>query len=603
MSEVALVFLILFVTVILFVSDKLALDLVGLMALLALYLSGLVTINEALAGFSNPVVVTLAALFVVGGALFRTGVAASLGDWLSQKGGSNPTRLIALTMILSALLSAFMSSTGTVAILIPAVLGVSQSTRIPVQRLLMPLSAGCLIGGMLTLVGTAPNLVVQEALMEAGLERFNFFSFTPMGLIILGVSIVYMNFVGPRLLKGNVDKNSEETNLTTHQLAGEYDLKHHLRRLRILEESPLVGRCLRDSGLREDFHLNLLGFQQEKEVDPLHQAVADHTLRPGQILYLHGEEQDLEKVVRDLSLEQLPDLQSYTDVNARGGLAEVLLTPRSGLLGRTLTTSRFQDRYRVNVIAGKRRGVLLEDLPHQRFKFGDTLLVAGSFRALANLRSERFNFVVTGMPSENPVEDFRHNRAWVAVLLTLAMLGLMTFSSVPSVMVVLMVAVAALLTGCLSTEDAYRSVSWQSLILIATMLPMASALEKTGGVTLVAEFLSNNLGTYGPQFTMIGLFLLTSIFSQFISNTATTVIVTPIAMVAAEQAQVAPYSFLMTVAVAASAAFATPVASPVNMLVMSPGRYKFTDFVKVGVPLQLVVMILSVLLLPRLFPF
>ena len=603
MSEVALVFLILFVTVILFVSDKLALDLVGLMALLALYLSGLVTINEALAGFSNPVVVTLAALFVVGGALFRTGVAASLGDWLSQKGGSNPTRLIALTMILSALLSAFMSSTGTVAILIPAVLGVSQSTRIPVQRLLMPLSAGCLIGGMLTLVGTAPNLVVQEALMEAGLERFNFFSFTPMGLIILGVSIVYMNFVGPRLLKGKVDKNSEETNLTTHQLAGEYDLKHHLRRLRILEESPLVGRCLRDSGLREDFHLNLLGFQQEKEVDPLHQAVADHTLRPGQILYLHGEEQDLEKVVRDLSLEQLPDLQSYTDVNARGGLAEVLLTPRSGLLGRTLTTSRFQDRYRVNVIAGKRRGVLLEDLPHQRFKFGDTLLVAGSFRALANLRSERFNFVVTGMPSENPVEDFRHNRAWVAVLLTLAMLGLMTFSSVPSVMVVLMVAVAALLTGCLSTEDAYRSVSWQSLILIATMLPMASALEKTGGVTLVAEFLSNNLGTYGPQFTMIGLFLLTSIFSQFISNTATTVIVTPIAMVAAEQAQVAPHSFLMTVAVAASAAFATPVASPVNMLVMSPGRYKFTDFVKVGVPLQLVVMVLSVLLLPRLFPF
>ena len=603
MSEVALVFLILFVTVILFVSDKLALDLVGLMALLALYLSGLVTINEALAGFSNPVVVTLAALFVVGGALFRTGVAASLGDWLSQKGGSNPTRLIALTMILSALLSAFMSSTGTVAILIPAVLGVSQSTRIPVQRLLMPLSAGCLIGGMLTLVGTAPNLVVQEALMEAGLERFNFFSFTPMGLIILGVSIVYMNFVGPRLLKGKVDKNSEETNLTTHQLAGEYDLKHHLRRLRILEESPLVGRCLRDSGLREDFHLNLLGFQQEKEVDPLHQAVADHTLRPGQILYLHGEEQDLEKVVRDLSLEQLPDLQSYTDVNARGGLAEVLLTPRSGLLGRTLTTSRFQDRYRVNVIAGKRRGVLLEDLPHQRFKFGDTLLVAGSFRALANLRSERFNFVVTGMPSENPVEDFRHNRAWVAVLLTLTMLGLMTFSSVPSVMVVLMVAVAALLTGCLSTEDAYRSVSWQSLILIATMLPMASALEKTGGVTLVAEFLSNNLGTYGPQFTMIGLFLLTSIFSQFISNTATTVIVTPIAMVAAEQAQVAPHSFLMTVAVAASAAFATPVASPVNMLVMSPGRYKFTDFVKVGVPLQLVVMILSVLLLPRLFPF
>lgn len=603
MSEVALVFLILFVTVILFMSDKLALDLVGLMALLALYLSGLVTINEALAGFSNPVVVTLAALFVVGGALFRTGVAASLGDWLSQKGGSNPTRLIALTMILSALLSAFMSSTGTVAILIPAVLGVSQSTRIPVQRLLMPLSAGCLIGGMLTLVGTAPNLVVQEALMEAGLERFNFFSFTPMGLIILGVSIVYMNFVGPRLLKGKVDKNSEETNLTTHQLAGEYDLKHHLRRLRILEESPLVGRCLRDSGLREDFHLNLLGFQQEKEVDPLHQAVADHTLRPGQILYLHGEEQDLEKVVRDLSLEQLPDLQSYTDVNARGGLAEVLLTPRSGLLGRTLTTSRFQDRYRVNVIAGKRRGVLLEDLPHQRFKFGDTLLVAGSFRALANLRSERFNFVVTGMPSENPVEDFRHNRAWVAVLLTLTMLGLMTFSSVPSVMVVLMVAVAALLTGCLSTEDAYRSVSWQSLILIATMLPMASALEKTGGVTLVAEFLSNNLGTYGPQFTMIGLFLLTSIFSQFISNTATTVIVTPIAMVAAEQAQVAPHSFLMTVAVAASAAFATPVASPVNMLVMSPGRYKFTDFVKVGVPLQLVVMVLSVLLLPRLFPF
>lgn len=602
MTEIAIVFLILVVTILLFLSDRLALDLVGLLALLALYFTGVVTLEEALSGFSNSVVVTLAALFVVGGALFRTGVAASIGDLLTHHGGDSPGRLTAIIMILSALLSAFMSSTGTVAILIPAILGVATRTGVSARRLLMPLSAGCLIGGMLTLVGTAPNLVVQEALLDRGLEPFNFFSFTPMGLIILAIAVLYMNIFAQRAFAASTEESEGDGAMTTSELADEYDLLSHLWAMKVSESSPLAGQSLEGSRLRIDFQLNVLGYQRLDQTEQIQEAPAELIIQPGYILHLHGVEKNLERAGRSLSLERISLTGEMKDLTSQGGIAEVLLTPRSNLLGKTLRTARFQKLFKVNVVAAKRQGQLLKDVQSERLKFGDTLLVAGTYGALANLRAERFNFVVTGMPTENPDQDFRRNKAATAILLTAFMLGLMTFSDIPSVMIVLAVSAALLLTRCLSAEDAYRSISWQSLILIATMLPMAQALEKTGGVTMVAEWLDTNLGVYGPQFTLAGLFILTSVFSQFISNTATTVIVTPIALASAGQAQVAPHAYLMTVAVAASAAFATPVASPVNMLVMSPGRYRFGDFVKVGVPLQLLVLVLSIILLPMLFP-
>lgn len=597
------VFLILAVTIALFVSEKLPLDLVGLLALLTLYLTGNVTADEALAGFSNPVVVTLAALFVVGGALFRTGVAARFGSWLADRGGSSEGRLLGLVMVSSAVLSAFMSSTGTVAILIPAVIGVAKKAKLSPSRLLLPLAYGCLIGGMLTLVGTAPNLVVQEALIDGGMDPFHFFSFTPMGLIVLGIAVLYMRTLGGRLLPDSKEQEREDIPLTSLDLARDYEWKGRLLRALVSDESPLTGKTLREAELRKKYGVNILGVQSE-ETSSIEDVSGESTLGSGMILHLHGEPDDLERFQTEEALKPLPPLEEYgPELVGEHALAEVLLTPRSRLMGKTLPESRFQERYRVNVVSLKRMGQLLKNREIHRLRFGDTLLVSGLREDLLGLKAERDNFVVTGMPQEAESVGFREHKAWIAVLLALMMLILLTLDLLPSAIAVLLVAAVAITTGCLSSEDAYRSISWQSLILIASMLPMANALEKTGGVDFVAGFMNEHLGPLGPRFVMAGLFLLTSVFSQVISNTATTVIVAPIAIEAAIQGQMDPHSFLMAITVAASSAFVTPVASPVNLLVMSPGKYRFMDFVKIGIPLHLLVLIASVAILPLLFPF
>lgn len=599
------VFLILGLTIVLFTSEKLPLDLTGMLALLALFLTGSVTAEEALAGFSNPVVVTLAALFVVGGALFHTGVAARFGGWLARHGGSGEGRLLLLVMASSAFLSAFMSSTGTVAILIPAVVGVAKKAGMSPTRLLMPLSYGCLIGGMLTLVGTAPNLVVQEALQESGLQTFGFFSFTPMGVSVLLIGILYMKVVGLRLLPAPHTETPEGEALTSRALAIDYQWKGRILRVALRRDCSLIGQTVRELALRSRLGINILGFQpNSKESAPMEDVTPETRLEADCILHLHGEPEELENLLNSEGIERLPEFDAYTpDVVGDRGLAEVLLTPRSRLIGKTLAESRFQERYDVTVISLKRVGKLLKNKEVHRLRFGDTMLVYGRLKSLVGLKTERDSFVVSGMPEESQEVGFRYEKAWIAALLAVLMLVLLTFGFLPSEMAVLLVAAAAILSGCLSSEDAYRSMSWQSLILIACMLPMAQALENSGGIQFVAELINDHLGPLGPRFMMGGLFLLCSLFSQFISNTATTVIVAPIALEAAAQAQLAPHAFLMAVSVAASCAFATPVASPVNLLVMEPGRYKFVDFVKVGLPLQLLVLVASVVLLPLFFPF
>lgn len=601
--QASIVFAILAATIVLFLSEKVALDLVGIMALLALYFTGILTPEEALAGFSNPVVVTLAALFIIGGALFRTGVAASIGEWLAKRGSGSQSSLMATIMGLAAVLSAFMSSTGTAAILIPAVSGVAKRSGKSPSKLLMPLAYGCLIGGMLTLVGTPPNLVVQEALIEGGHRPFNFFSFAPMGLLVLALGVAYMLVLGSRLLPESQEPaESEPSELSAQELASDYDLPDHLFRLQVVEGSQLESQTLPQLDLRDNYDLNLFAVQHEGVSSPLSGVTAELDLEPGLILHICGSDEAMSRFSQDYGGLRLAGVADYSTIPNAGGVAELLLTPRSRLLGKTLESSHFQQRYGVNVLRLRRRGKLLKTRGGVSLKFGDALLVAGSLEALNALWNERDSFVVTGMPEENQTASFRREKAWLAVALAITMLVLMTLKLLPSVMAVFLVATAAVLLGCLSSEEAYHSISWQSLILIAAMLPMAAALQKTGGVELLANGLSSYLGSFGPHYTMAGLFLLTSLFSQFISNTATTVILTPIAIEAAAQSGLAPHAFLMAVAVAASSAFVTPVASPVNMLVLSPGRYRFVDFVKVGLPLQLLVLLVAILVLPLLFP-
>lgn len=611
--DMLLVFGLLFGTVLLFLSDRLSLDLVALLVLLALVFTQALTLNEALAGFSDPVVLMIAGLFIVGAGLVQTGVADALGKRLARLAGTSEIRLLVATMLVAAGLSAFMSSTGAVAILLPMVVGLAWGAKVSPSKLLIPLAYGSVVGGLLTLIGTPPNIVVSNQLAAGGYGPFGFFSFTPIGLLALAVAVIFMVFVGRHLLPARARRISGgaegDDAVSLSDLAQAYRLPGNLFRLRLRMASPLVGKLLAEADLPARYGVNVLGIQPwpDRRSTPLPaQPAGPETLLAVQdILHVQGTPEQVAKLARDERMGIIPAAEGQERLLPNEfGMAEVLLTPRSRLVGQTLGSSRFRDKYHVTVLGVMRLGKPVTDpLVTAELRFGDTLLVQGTWQAISLLSDESHDFVVVGQPVEMAQARPAARRAPVAVACMLGMLILMAFNIVPHVIAVLLAAVVMVLAGCLTMEDAYKNMNWQSLVLLAGMLPMATALQKSGGVQYVADLLTNSLGQWGPMAVMLGLFLLTGFFSQFISNTATTVLVAPIAFQAALTLSIAPHAFLMTVAVAASTAFATPIATASNTLVLGSGGYRFSDFLRVGIVLQVVIMIVVLLALPLLFPF
>jgi di/tricarboxylate transporter len=504
-----------------------------------------------------------------------------------------------------------MSNTGATAVLLPVVVSLAWNAKTSASKLLIPLAFGSSIGGMLTLIGTPPNIVVSKQLEAEGLAAFSFFDFVPIGLVVLAVSVVYMLTIGRRLLPDRKISGGQEDGTDTPSmmdLAAEYALPNNLYRLRVRRNAHFVGRTIGETQMRTRYGVTVLEVQSwpdgEDQPLPRHPAEIDTVLDVHDILYVQGSEVDVARLAREENLGVRPaDEGGDRLLGQELGMVEVLLTPASRLVGRTLSEFRFRNVYGLNVLGMKRMGKpFTGDLPNERLRFGDTLLLEGPWEQIELLRQERRNLVVVGQPKEMAERRVATDKAPWAVLIMIVMLVLMTTGVVPTVTAVLLAAVAMVLTGCLSMEAVYRTMSWESVILIAAMLPMATALQKTGGVEFIANGLTSSLGGYGPLAVMAGVFVLTTVFSQFISNTATTVLVAPIAFQAAVTLGVSPQAYLMAVAVAASAAFSTPIASPVNTLVLSPGGYRFSDFVKVGVPLQIVVMIAALLTLPLFFP-
>ena len=605
-GEILFVFGLLLITIILFVSGLFRLDVVAIMVIIALILSGLLSPTAALAGFGDPVVLLIAGLFVVGEALFRTGVAYAIGDWLMSVAGTNESRLLILLMLVVAGLSAFMSSTGAVAIFIPVALNLAAKAGSSPSRLMMPMAFASLIGGMLTLIGTPPNLVVSIQLAREGLESFGFFDFTPIGLMVLLVGIAYIMLFGRRSLPRDEGvEGAAKDRLSLRDLADIYRVTNQLHRLRLWAGSPLEGKTVGQALLRTRYGVTLLGVErQQRRTKAVKPALIGTEFRAGDIIYAVGTDEEVDRLVKAEELERLEIGGGQSKVAAQElGLVEVLLAPRSELIGKTLSEARFRERYGLSVLAVLRQGEPLQkELLETPLAFGDSLLMGGGWTQIDLLQGKQKDFLVLNLPREmSEVAPNRSKAPW-ALLVTLGMMLLMTFKLVDAVTAVLLAALAMVLIGCVSMKDAYRSVNWESLVLIAGMLPMATVLEKTGGVELIVNTLTESLGQFGPIALMAGLFIITSLFSQFISNTATTVLVAPIAVGTAMAAGVSIYPFLMTVALAASTAFSTPVASPVNTLVLGPGGYKFNDFIKVGVPLQVLAMVLTLLVVPLLFP-
>ncbi len=605
-SETLFVFVVIGVASVLFASGRVRLDVVALLVVLALALSGILTVREALAGFGDPVVILVAGLLVMGEALTRSGVAYAIGAWMSKVGGDNEGRMIIVLMLVAAGLGTVMSSTAVVAILIPVVLNLAGKTGISASRLLMPLAFGALISGMTTLIATTPNLVVSAELGQAGFKPFNFFSFTPIGLSVLVVGVGYFLLGGRRLLPGKSAEPPKTAARTMRDLMEEYECFEQLRLLRVPPGSPLVGQSLRDAelGTRYDFRIDIIE-RSERFGRVVHPAPPpEAVIRAGDLLAAVADVDDVARLAEDAKLEQLPVAQHHRERWGRdAGLATVLVHPESRLIGKTLREAAFRTRYGIQVLAIRRGGEVLKAFLDHELESGDALLVVGSWQRLGRLQTNIHNFVVLVLPVEMDQVAPARKRAPAALAILAGMVVLSALEIVPVVVAVMMAALAMVFTRCLTMEDAYRSIHWSSVVLIAGMLPIADALVSTGGVDLIVDGLVYGLGDYGPYAMMAALFVLSAGLGLFLSNTATAVLLAPIAIRAAEALQVEPYAMAMTVAIAASAAFVTPVSTPVVTLVVEPGNYRFMDFVKVGLPMLVLTGVVTLLVTPLLFPF
>lgn len=603
--ETGFVFALLFTTIILFISDRIRVDAVAILVIIALLLSGILSPKDAVAGFGNPLIILIAGLFIVGEGLLQTGVVYTAVDWMVSVAGSNRTRLTVLLMLSVGLVSAVMSSTGAVAIFIPVVLSLAARTGANPRVLLIPLAFASLMGGMLTLIGTPPNLVVSNQLEAAGLSPFGFFSFVPIGLPILIVGILYMLFFGQKLLAKDIETTESTPSFpSVDDLRQRYGISNQFKGLRVNPGSSLIGETVSSTKLRNRFNTTAIALARKRKLTPPIMPVLISTkICAGDELFVLASDADVAVLIDtfDLKLINLAKKQTRA-LSKEIGLAEVMLSPNSKMIGRTIKGAQFLTRYGLSVVAVDRKNQLLEgNIINQKLQFGDTMLVCGGWGSVDLLRSKSGDFLVLNLPKELSQAAPTWHHASIAVGILVAMTMALTFKLLPAVTAVLIAAVAMVASGCIKSANVYKSVNWQSLVVIAGMLPMATALQQTGGIELIVNLLINSIGTLGPTAMMAGLFIITSVFSQFISNTATTVLVAPIAIATASAVGYSPYPMLMTVAIAASTAFATPVASPVNTLVLGPGQYKFIDFVKVGVPLQIIAMILTLLLMPLMF--
>lgn len=607
--ELMIVLGLLLAAVIAFMINKPRMDVVAVCALLALPVTGSVTLDQALAGFSDTSVIIVAVFFIIGDGLVRTGVAFRVGDWLIRQSKNSETRLIVLLMLSVAILGSVMSSTGIVAIFIPIVLSIAAKMKADVRRLMMPLSFAGLISGMMTLVATPPNLVVSGQLQLSGHAGFEFFSFTPIGLMVLIVGVVYMLFAR-RLLGKKADeatKKSRKSRVDIDYLVSEYQLKGRNHRASVGKDSPLVGRRLSDMHLREKHGANIIAVERRlsRFKNVVLDAVPDRIIQENDILlfdFFYPEK--INQFCLEFHLMSLPLLSSYFNEHAREiGMVEVTIHPDSQLIDKTILENAFRTNYNLNVIGLRRQGKIVEnELLDERLKQGDTLLVIGMWKAIRQLQSLKDDFVVLTIPAEVDEVAPAMEKAPYAVVALLITVGLMISGIFPTVLVAIFGALLMGVFGCITMDSAYKSIHWQSIILIVGMFPFAIALQNTGGVDLAVKFLLEISGDASPRILLMILFGVTALTGLFISNTATAVLLAPIAIQTASVLGLSPYPFAMIVAIASSAAFITPVSSPVNTLVIAPGNYSFGDFVKVGLPFAMIVMLIAVLFVPLLFP-
>ena len=615
-SDMNLVFIILLATTACFAVPKFRSDIVALCSLLALFLTGVLTVPEALAGFSSTVVVMLAALFVVGEGISHAGLARKAGNLLVKLTGNSEFRTLLFVKLMVAVLGSFISNTGTVAILMPVVVSLCIKMNIHPGKLLMPLAFGASMGGALTLIGTAPNLLAREALINHGFPGLSFFDFTPIGLIILLTGIAYMWFIGRRWLDKPYDKQSTiADSINVSELLSHYKIEENLHYVQIPSGHEVVGKTLKELNWPGNFSVTVLKVRKKAAAKALsflpgsgytqELTGPSYVLEEDDILLMYGDAASFQKLLGETALEEVPREMVECLQIQEANIAEIIMTPHSNLIKQSLADINFRDKYGLTVLSIKRRNQDAK-LPSVKdeLDIGDAMLVYGKWKNIDLLAKDKSDLVVICREATAPETGSKPVRAILAGAVLLLMIAMLVFEWIPAVVTVIIAGLLMVLTGSVkSPEQAYRAINWQIVLLIACMLPMATALENTGGVAFIADSITTVLGGAGPIAVMAGLYVTASIFGVFISNTATAVLFLPVAILAAQEVGVSPLPFVMAVTYAASMSFSTPVSTPPNAMVMVAGKYRFVDYMKVGIPLQLIVGLVIILTLPLVFPF
>lgn len=613
---------ILVLSAVFFVSGKVRSDIVALCALIALLIFHILTPEEALSGFSNSVVIMMVGLFVVGGAIFQTGLAKMISSRILKLAGKSELRLFLLVMLVTSAIGAFVSNTGTVALMLPIVVSLAYNAGMNPSRLLMPLAFASSMGGMMTLIGTPPNLVIQDTLVHAGFEPLSFFSFLPVGLVCMVTGIIVLLPLTKWFLSKKRKKDDRSSGgKSLNELVKEYGLSTNLFRVKALEESSLLGQTVQGLDVRRKYGLNILEVRrgegsQHRFLKTVTQKLAspDTVIQAGDVLYVSGDAEAVSRFASDFSMQLMDGHTTEMAAHATHsldfydiGIAEIVLMPSSNIINQQVKEAGFRDKFNVNVLGIRRKKeYILQDLGKERMHNGDVLLVQGQWQDIARLTKEDTDWVVLGQPLAEAAKVTLDYKAPVAAVIMLLMVAMMVFDFIPvaPVTAVMIAAMLMVLTGCFrNVEAAYKTINWETIVLFAGMLPMSLALEKTGASDYISSSLVSGLGTHGPLVLMAGIYFTTSLMTMFISNTVTAVLMAPIALQSALQIDVSPVPFLFAVTVAASMCFASPFSTPPNALVMPAGQYTFMDYVKVGLPLQIIMGIVMIFVLPLLFPF
>ncbi len=599
--DIAIILGTLLVAFILFLTEKLRVDMVAILIILILIFSQILTIEEAFAGFSHPIVIAVGALFIISGGLYQTGVATILGRYISRLGGKSEAGIIASIMIVGALLSSVMNNVAATAIMLPGVMVIALKSNRSPSRLLIPLAYATILGGMLTLVGTHPNIIVSQMLDDAVGRPLHFFDFTLIGLTLVVLGILYMIFIGRHSLPDKPVDEKMRQSTTPETLPAIYRLEERLYELRVPKESKLVGKTLAESELGTNYGVNVLGIMRARirRLAPKR----DDKIKAEDRLVVQGREADIKTLISDygIQIRRKGKVQQEDILSSEIGIAEITLPPRSEYIGKKLADIMLREKYGLTVIAIWRNGrPIRAHLSEATLEFGDALLVRGPWEKIQLLKRTDEFIVLSGV---NEDEEPKHReRMWVSVTIMGVMLLMVITRVLPLPLAALTAASLMILTKCLTLAEAYRSIEWRMIILIAGFIPLGNAMMQTGTIDLFVSSVLELIGAWHPYFILAAMFLFSSAIALITSNISAAILMSPVAMSTATALGISPGILLLAVAISASNGFMTPVAQQANLLIMGPGNYEFKDYIKVGFGLSVVVFLGVMVFLPLYWP-